>query len=105
MRTISATLREAFDIVDGKHEGARLVGAGRAQDVEPACVAVIDLRAEALHEIDLLDIRIERGEGNAASAQNARHDLTEPPEAGDDDVPIAARRRLVFGRFRLRRRG
>ena len=70
-----------LDIVDGEHEGARLVGARRAQDIEPPRVAVIDLRAEALHEIHLLDIGVERGEGNVAGAQHARHDLPEAAEA------------------------
>ena len=45
----------ALDIVDGQHEGARLLGLGRAQDVDPARVAVIDPAAEALHEVHLLD--------------------------------------------------
>ena len=45
-----------IDIVDCQHEGARLVGARRAQDIDAAGVAVIDLRAEALHEVDLLDV-------------------------------------------------
>ena len=94
-----------FDIVDGEHEGARLVGLRRAQDVEPAGIAVIDLRAEPPHEIHLLDVRIERGEGNAPGAQDARHDLPEAAEARDDDVLIAAFRRLVVRRRRLRRAG
>ena len=91
-----------LDIVDGEHEGARLVGLRRAQDVEPSGVAVIDLRAEPPHEIHLLDIRVERGEGNAPGAQDARHDLPEAAEARDDDVLVAARRRLIVRRLRLR---
>ena len=42
-----------LDIVDSQHEGARLVGARGAQNVEPAGIAVIDLRAEALHKVNL----------------------------------------------------
>ena len=57
--------KRVLDIVDREHEGPRLVGLRRPQDVEPPGVAVIDLGAEALHEIDLRDIGIERGERDA----------------------------------------
>ena len=71
-----------FDIVDGEHEGARLVGLRRPQDVEPAGITVNrSQRAEPPHEIHLLDIRMKRREGNAPGAQDARHDLAEPAEA------------------------
>src|SRR6478609_12103607 len=69
-----------LDIVDGQHESACLLSFGCAQDVNPSGVAVIDPAAEALHEIHLLDVRIECGEGNLAAPQYARHDLPELPK-------------------------
>src|SRR6187397_1318567 len=79
--------KRAVDLVDGEHESTSLVGACRAQDIEAACITVVDLGAEAPHEIHLLDARIERGEGNLPGAQDTGHDLAEAPEASDDHVP------------------
>ena len=47
-----------IDLVDREHEGPRLVGPRRPQDIETAGIAIIYLRAEPPHEIDLLDARI-----------------------------------------------
>ena len=93
----------AFDIVDRQHEGARLVGAGGAKDVDAPRIPIVDLRAEALHEIDLLDIGVERRERDAAGAEHAGDDLPEPAEARDNDMLIAVRRHFVFRRLRLHR--
>ena len=43
-----------LDVVDGEHEGARLVRVGRLENFRPAGVAVERLGAEAAHELDLL---------------------------------------------------
>jgi hypothetical protein len=88
--------QRVLDIVDGEHKGGRLVGAGRAQDVEAPGIAIVDLGAEAPHEIHLLDIGVERGEGNAPGSKHARYDLPEAPKSRDNDVVIAGRRRFVF---------
>src|SRR6185437_8670206 len=45
--------KRAVDLIDGEHESTSLVGARRAQDIEAACIAVVDLRAEAPHKIHL----------------------------------------------------
>jgi hypothetical protein len=89
-----------LDIIDGKHEGGRLVGLSGTQDIDPSGVAVIDLSPEPLHEIHLLDIRIERGEGNLAGAQHARDDLTEASQARNDDMSVGAGWHIIVRRFR-----
>ena len=67
-----------LDVVDGEHERA-LVGLRRVEDVRPAGIAVEGLRAEALHELDLLGADVERGKRNALRPQHARDHLAKGP--------------------------
>src|SRR5207245_7729028 len=48
-------------------------------------IPVVDLVAEAAHEIDVRLAVVEGGEGDPLHAQDACHDLPDAPEAGDDD--------------------
>ncbi len=57
-----------LDVVDGQHQGARLVRVGRLEDLRAAGVAVERLGAEAAHEFHLLGADVERGERNALGA-------------------------------------
>ncbi len=88
----------ALDVVDSEHEGARAVRVGGVEDLRPARVAVERLTAEPFDELHLLGADVERGEGDALCPQDARHDLAEAPEAGDDDVAVIFRRGVVVRR-------
>src|SRR5580658_2114111 len=72
------------DVFDRQHQHLGALCAGRAQQVEPRGVAVIDLVAEAAHEIDVRLADVERREGQTLDPQHARYDLPEAAEAGDD---------------------
>ena len=69
------------------HFGFR--GAGGAQDIEPAAVAVEHLYTEALDQLDLSRVVVDEGHRVALGAQQARDDLAEAAIAEDDDVAIA----------------
>jgi hypothetical protein len=74
----------SLDVVDGQHEQPRVLCPGRLQKLEARGIAVVDLVAEAAHEIDLLVARLQRREMHAAHRQHPRHDLAEAAVAGDD---------------------
>ena len=76
------------DVVDRKHEEIGRFGSGRAQQIQPRCIAVIDLVAEAAHEVDVRLTRIERGEFDVPGTQYARDDLPDAAEACDDDAIV-----------------
>src|SRR5262249_38216626 len=64
-----------IDVIDRQHEHARVLRTGRTQQIEPRGVTVVDLVAEASHEIDVGLTAVERGERQSLHPQNTRHDL------------------------------
>src|SRR6266699_2176116 len=72
-------------VVDREHQDPGAIGPRGAQQLEPRGIAVVDLVAEAAHEIDVRLAVVEGGEGDPLHAQDACHDLPDAPEAGDDD--------------------
>ena len=73
-----------FRILGRDDEDLGLVGLRRAQQIEPRRVAVEHLVAELTDEIDLLGIAFERRERNMVRVEQARDDLADATEAGDD---------------------
>src|SRR6185295_20359336 len=80
-----------FDVVDGEHEGARLVRLGRFQDLVATDVAVVDLGAEFSHDLDLLGTGVDGSDGDLLGRQDPRHDLPDAADAGDHHVPVVGR--------------
>src|ERR1700731_2982316 len=59
-----------FDVVDGEHKDLGVLGMSRAQQLQPRCVAVKDLIAEAAQEVDLRLTGFERRERYLLGPQN-----------------------------------
>ena len=78
-------------------------GAGGAQQFRARGIAVVDRVAEAAHEIDLFGVGFQRDERDLLRHQQARDDLSEATEAGEDHLRIAVRDRVEVA-LRLRRR-
>ena len=79
-------------VVDGEDEHLRLVRPRRPEQVQARGVAVEDLVAEALQEVDLRRVGVHGGEGDAPGPQHPADDLPESPEARDDDRGVLAPR-------------
>src|SRR5229473_3488359 len=92
------SFRRSLDVVDRQHEELRLARLRRLEQLEARSVAVIDLAAEAPHEIHLLVARFERRERHAAHAQHARDDMPYAAVAGDDDRVSRSRDRIELRR-------
>ena len=82
-RTSSAVRTDASMSSIASTKTSARVGAGGLQQLQPRRVAVVHLVAEAAHEVDLRDARLQRGERDAAHAQHAADDLAEAAEARD----------------------
>jgi len=67
----------------------RVLGAGCAQHLEARRITVIELVAEAPHEVDLRLAHLERREADLPCSQHARHDLAKPSEAGDQHARLS----------------
>ena len=78
------------DVVDRQHEHFGARRAGSLQQLQPRRIAVVHLVAEAAHEVDLRDARLQRGERDPAHAQDAADDLADAAEAGDDHAAVVA---------------
>ena len=78
------------DVVDREHEDFGARRAGSLQQFEARRIAVVHLVAEAAHEVDLRDARLQRRERNPAHAQDAADDLADAAEAGDDHAAVLA---------------
>jgi hypothetical protein len=65
-------LDRRLDVVDREHEQLCFARLRRLQQLEPGCVAEVDLVAEAPHEIHLLVVRLERRRRDAAHSQHTR---------------------------------
>ena len=80
-----------LDVIDGEHEHLGALGARGAQQVQPRSVAVVDLVAEAAHEVDVLRRSTSSAvNGMPAHAQDAADDLPDAAEARDDDAAVLA---------------
>ena len=90
----SAVRTEASTSSMASTKQLRVLGAGGAQQVEPRRVAVVDLVAEAAHEVDLRRLISSAVNGIRLRAQHAADDLAEAAEAGDDHRGSSARRWL-----------
>ena len=73
-----------FGLVDAHRDDARVRRAGRAQNVEPRAVAVIDLEAEARRVADALHVVVDHGDVHAPGEQHLHRDLAEAAEADDE---------------------
>src|SRR3546814_4625159 len=85
------TLFRSFDVGNCQHQHARLVGLRCPQQIEATGVAVEDLVAELAHEIDMLEVLVEYREWNALDTQDARDNLSEWTEAGDQHLMLVDR--------------
>ena len=74
-----------------------LADAGGVQQVEPGGIAIEDLDAEALDQLDLGRIVVDQGHFEALGAQHAGDDLAEAAIAEHDDLAAARRYRRCRG--------
>ena len=79
------------------HQHPGLVGAGGLEEVDAGGVAEIDLVAVAADEGHLVGVDVEHRVGDLQPLQGTAHDLSEAPEAGEDDLRRFVRQGVEVG--------